>query len=311
MKLPAFEIDRLPYPNDPSRPPRTGVDRAQAAQLCEAAGKRLCSELEWERACAGSDGALYVTGDALDTTKCLADPASCAGPEGVHLLGVGLREWTADPVEEGVGSEARSAVARGAASQAPPSEHRCAARIALAPDSRAADLGFRCCRGTEQSPAYPTPASGKATEDAEIDLEALRAALTAVPELAPHASSFAPFGARDADAALRRGGRSRGGIAFWDFLSSVSRWRPVDGEELIVVAGHTEKGALIAVFHELADGGLAHAASTVIEEEDTSIAVGFNADHRGQLYWTTCYECDGEDGIIVLDEQGQVRFGFR
>ena len=32
VELPAFEIDRLPYPNDPAAPPRTGLSRPEAAQ---------------------------------------------------------------------------------------------------------------------------------------------------------------------------------------------------------------------------------------------------------------------------------------
>src|SRR5690349_1560554 len=48
VDVPAFSIDRLPYPNDPSLPARTGVDRTEAARLCDADGKRLCEELEWE-----------------------------------------------------------------------------------------------------------------------------------------------------------------------------------------------------------------------------------------------------------------------
>src|SRR5262249_9252676 len=53
ISLGEFSIDVLPYPNDPSKPVRVDVSRDEAASLCAQAGKRLCTELEWERACKG------------------------------------------------------------------------------------------------------------------------------------------------------------------------------------------------------------------------------------------------------------------
>ncbi|MBP7681109.1 MAG: hypothetical protein KBB95_04400, partial [Deltaproteobacteria bacterium] len=53
LQVPAFRMDRLPYPNDPAQPPRTQVTRPQAEALCAERQQRLCDELEWERACKG------------------------------------------------------------------------------------------------------------------------------------------------------------------------------------------------------------------------------------------------------------------
>src|SRR5579883_2586174 len=46
-----FYIDVLPYPDETGAIPTTNVTRDEAARLCDKQGKRLCSELEWERAC--------------------------------------------------------------------------------------------------------------------------------------------------------------------------------------------------------------------------------------------------------------------
>ena len=47
-------IDRFEFPNIPCAYPVVWVRAREAAQLCEAVGKRLCDAHEWEGACAGS-----------------------------------------------------------------------------------------------------------------------------------------------------------------------------------------------------------------------------------------------------------------
>lgn len=47
-------IDRFEFPNVPCAYPVVWVRAREAAQLCEAEGKRLCDAHEWEGACAGS-----------------------------------------------------------------------------------------------------------------------------------------------------------------------------------------------------------------------------------------------------------------
>lgn len=47
-------IDQFEFPNIPCEYPVVHVSAREAAQLCEAVGKRLCDAHEWEGACAGS-----------------------------------------------------------------------------------------------------------------------------------------------------------------------------------------------------------------------------------------------------------------
>ncbi len=47
-------IDQFEFPNIPCEYPVVHVSAREAAQLCEAEGKRLCDAHEWEGACAGS-----------------------------------------------------------------------------------------------------------------------------------------------------------------------------------------------------------------------------------------------------------------
>src|SRR5262245_58636344 len=63
VPLGGFYIDELPWPNEVGAIPMTNVSREDAAKLCAQKDKRLCTELEWERACKGPNNAFYEYGD--------------------------------------------------------------------------------------------------------------------------------------------------------------------------------------------------------------------------------------------------------
>jgi hypothetical protein len=115
--------------------PQGYVSGDQAAEACAEAGKRLCTDTEWLRACQGPDETTYPYGDTLQTGVCndhravhpaveyfgtsadwiwselghpcinqLADSldltgqnAGCVSAEGALDLMGNLHEWTADP----------------------------------------------------------------------------------------------------------------------------------------------------------------------------------------------------------------------
>lgn len=59
-------IDRFEFPNMPCEYPVVWVSSAQAKNICESQGKRLCDSHEWESSCAGSMKEDYgFTGSAL------------------------------------------------------------------------------------------------------------------------------------------------------------------------------------------------------------------------------------------------------
>jgi formylglycine-generating enzyme required for sulfatase activity len=100
LALPAFTIDALPFPNDPAQPMASGLTRGAAERACGARGRRICSELEWERACKGPRGAAYPGGDVWGGALCAqGDLGRCASPEGVFALGTRLAEWTRDDLD--------------------------------------------------------------------------------------------------------------------------------------------------------------------------------------------------------------------
>lgn len=112
-----FCMDQFEYPNRFGMLPRTNVTYREASQLCARQNKRLCHELEFERACSGLDGwhqpygPTYVPGTCntevdsgvgedrwLATSGAFAD---CVSPEGIYDLDGNLSEW----VEQADGPE--------------------------------------------------------------------------------------------------------------------------------------------------------------------------------------------------------------
>ena len=117
--------------------PQAYIDQLQATKACAHAGKRLCSVVEWYRACTGEAGTTYPYGEHYQAGRCnvgkphllsllhgsnpqgwrysdFNDPAlsaqpgflaltgeyaGCAGPNGVHDLVGNLHEWVADRVD--------------------------------------------------------------------------------------------------------------------------------------------------------------------------------------------------------------------
>jgi hypothetical protein len=144
-----------------------------------------------------------------------------------------------------------------------------------------------------------------------LDLEDMRSALASVPALAPLAASFVPFTEADADSAMRRGGHSREHAQPWTIMPSTFAWNPVAGKALWVLSGRAGQHAVIALLYALGDGRFEHAASTIIEEADTTIAIGSSDQYPKQLVWSTCYGCAGEGGTIRFGDDARVAITYR
>lgn len=98
----AFHDD--PEFNQPDQPV-TGVLHGDALAYCAWAGKRLPTEIEWEKAARGSAGQIYPWGDGLDLTQAHLSgktPVSVAefkgdiSPYGVRGMAGNVSEWVAD-----------------------------------------------------------------------------------------------------------------------------------------------------------------------------------------------------------------------
>lgn len=175
-----------------SRPgvePARNVSWYDAKAACESAGKRLCTEREWLAACTGaapvdadrngiaSDdpilGRKYGYGDARLAGAC-ADSRNpeavgelltgnhprCGTPEGVYDLVGGVKEW--------VGLTPATAATKGGSYSSAESARCAYFRDDLAPDTKDASTGFRCCSG----PPDPAPPEVRAGRDVGEKLDA-------------------------------------------------------------------------------------------------------------------------------------------
>lgn len=237
MDLGEFTIDAYPYPNDPQKPPQTAVTQAEAKALCEARGRRLCTELEWERACKGPTNTKYEYGNRFDGKKCptgvgALGPAGshegCKSAFGVFAMHGFVWEWTSSAW--GRGDEGSSIALRGGYGSSPYAHMRCSGAKATAEGEKDKSIGFRCCGGTENSAKVDLPAPDEEPKALEA-MEPLEDALAARIKRA------------------MANGQMKEEPGYEYSFGKVWRWRPVRNEELhiaTVVKKPTGGGAEVA-----------------------------------------------------------------
>ncbi len=148
----AYCIDYYEAPNGKDALPTTGVSWAAAKNSCDRSGKRLCSEIEWERACKGPSSSRFPYGNTYDADTCntedgdgkprpLAAPVDfkkCRSGFKVFMMAGNVEEWVADTV-------GGQKIAKGGSADRPDFASRCSARHALGAKSSSSTLGYRCC----------------------------------------------------------------------------------------------------------------------------------------------------------------------
>ena len=155
VELKPYCIDQYEFPNQPGKLPKVAAPFAEAEALCKNAGKRLCSEDEWEAACRGPQNLRFPYGTRYDPGACNTADAKdnprqtsvagafshCKSGYGVWDLSGNAAEWTASPFD---GQGADKTVKGGHAAR-PGFDDRCASRRKLAPGAHSISVGFRCC----------------------------------------------------------------------------------------------------------------------------------------------------------------------
>jgi hypothetical protein len=178
-----FCMDKFEYPNTPGENPLVMKNWYEARLLCNAVGKRLCTNSEWTLACEGPERVAYPYGLVRDATACNIDKAPlnvneadlrnfqkrdaeakrlwqgepsgsrdrCKSAFGVHDMTGNVDEWVVNekgkPHNSGLKGGYWSWV-RG----------RCRPLTdGHAEDFRYYQIGFRCCSDPEAAPAS-TPA---------------------------------------------------------------------------------------------------------------------------------------------------------
>jgi sulfatase modifying factor 1 len=153
--LGGFFMDAFAYPNEEGAIPQTGATWEQARERCAERGKRLCTELEWERACKGPRNLVYEYGDRYRAEACSTGKSArmlpsghrpaCRSEFGARDMHGGVWEWTASRWGRGLSAELMSL--RGGNDAAGELVGRCANALARPPSTSASNIGFRCCKG--------------------------------------------------------------------------------------------------------------------------------------------------------------------
>jgi formylglycine-generating enzyme required for sulfatase activity len=307
IELGAFAIDKYLYPNDPGKPPLTGVNRQKASELCQAANGRLCTELEWERACKGPDDNNYASGASWDAA-CAKAPTTCASGFGVLGMGASMREWTASDVQpiETV-QTGKAAAVRGARGDAASVDHRCAHRVALEATQSGEDLGFRCCHGAPNAASIPSPQYKETFRKAELTAKQAAEMFASVEQLKGLSGEITYF--KEPDDVKEVMNRADGGAdkpANITMTTQPILWNPVPGEEVLLVAGRAQKQSFIVAFYRLPGDRYRIASSFVMKDEKGPIVLAYSGYVRKKLSWATCWDCRGESGNITYREDNRV-----
>jgi sulfatase modifying factor 1 len=270
VEMGGFYIDLLPWPNEPNAIPTSNVSRDDAEQLCTSKGKRLCTELEWERACKGPDSTIYEYGDAYRKEACgtgialetaarrpTGEHAQCKTAFGVAEMHGSVWEWTSSPWGRGARETAQAqGVLRGGNSVAGELVGRCANAIARSPSKKAATMGFRCCAGMKNAAEVKLELQG--TPGVAMRNEALATAF--IPAIATAVANGSPS-------------IEPKSLRAWS-------WIPVANEELVLAMGCTTApracGLVVgrnasspAAAGSSSDGGAGAGASNVLASVST------------------------------------------
>ncbi len=304
VTLGSYLIDKLPYPNDPSKPPLTGLTRDEAERRCAERQARLCTELEWERACKGPNNQTYAGSEGW-APECATQPASCASGFDVLAMGTSLREWTSSDVQPKAEGIKRGAAVRGAAATSSADSHRCARRESVAPESSGADLGFRCCKGAPNGAVVPEPELGPAFRKLKLTTARLSELLSSDVATASLAKDLVLFREPDgAETVVSRGHGERQGLSF---TVAPLIWSPIAGAEFLLVPGRTgDKTSFVVAFHVLGEDRYSVAASFVMKDEAGPVALAYDDSMRPRVHFSTCWGCPGETGKILYRDPGRV-----
>ena len=232
------------------------MTRDEAEQLCTTKGKRLCAELEWERACKGPDNASYEYGDAYRAAACgtgVSPEEAARRPSGEHAgcksgfgpsdMHGGVWEWTDS--SWGRGSKDKSlGVLRGGNAVAGELVARCANAIGRPTGKRSTTMGLRCCAGTRNEAAVQLTVKGTPGFQTAANPEELHEAWEPVlrPAIGTAANHFAKA---------------------W-------KWSPVPNEQLVMILGCNTVGAQTCA---LAVGRTFEGHASLISSEDVGQAM--------------------------------------
>lgn len=295
VQVKPFVIDRYPYPNQKGAEPLTSVTMDEAREHCEKAGKRLCTELEWEVACKG-----------FDNEQVPENGVSSFGMEGIF----DVFEWTGSPWMEPELPKARGVVVKGNTPITMAGKPRCSYRTVRQPEKATSNVGFRCCQGEVNAVEVMLEPLKKPFEEVkDFPQDKLQLLVRSTPQMAKVSKDPHLFGEKDLNYVLmRREIDVEKSYAGYIFTTQPVWWRPVRGEELLVMTGYSEKHSFVLALYHLGQGKFKHASSLLLLESEAAtvelpipliLVAGVD---RTVMNWAPCWNCS-EGGSLYIDDK--------
>jgi hypothetical protein len=82
-------------------------------------------------------------------------------------------------------------------------------------------------------------------------------------------------------------------------------WSPEDGRQYVVLTGRGKSSSYIAAFSVEGDQWKLQ-SSFVFQNDLASVVLAFRPSHRRELYWSSCWQCPGEQGQVSFREDKRV-----
>jgi hypothetical protein len=151
VRVGSFCIDKYEYPDALGKAPAADNTWNEADSLCKLAGKRLCTEFEWEYACRGKFNWYYPYGNQYNPGNCNTEGKeaketgsflNCHTEGMVYDMSGNVNEWTGSNWDANI----KNKIIRGGAYFSGEKDSKCTLRFSNRPGTRAKGIGFRCCK---------------------------------------------------------------------------------------------------------------------------------------------------------------------
>jgi hypothetical protein len=271
QELGPFRVDRRVH-SDASGKPKAVASPASASALCAQTSGRLCTEIEWERACRADLG--FESSGAPEWTMSTTGKNSVS-PDSPVIRG--QKDSRSDP-------------------------NQCARRQA-APASFAG--AFRCCYGAPNAPHLkePTQSLSSPFQVQPLTRDDLRHLLEGDPTTQHLAKSANFFPDEAVATVLERGSGDRKGF---ELTTRPVLWDPDAGVTFLVITGRAEpKTAFVVVYYHNTDPPIL-AGSFVMTNEKGPVALAYASSIRPRIHFSTCWGCPGETGKALFREPESV-----
>ena len=291
QRLGGYSIDRERWRDQGGTKARKVASADAAAQHCRSRKGRLCTELEWERACKGPESTPFSTG--LEWKPDCAATGKCKTNHGMLAMGSSA-EWTANEFGPGTPLAGRP-VLRGAGS-AGVSSARCASR--RVPSQLPSRLfSFRCCYGPPNAARVEEGTLGKAYEFASISKERLISLLQEHPVTEALSTGARFFDAGSVGKILAAAQDDKKGF---EFTTKPLLWNPTAGTKYLIILGTNDASdSFVLAYHVLTKDQFALSSSFVIRNDPGPFVLAYSESIRLRAHFTGCWGCAGETGKII------------